>query len=91
MTKRSPEHERIIRERDHVAMMKTPDLWGCWPFLPLKRRRADHHLPDTAVLAEFSDAPRTRVYLCNMWAFNPAVFKDYESAEAIVADGWEVD
>lgn len=81
-------YERISRERDDVAIMKTPQIWPCWPFLPVKRVRNGI---ETAVLGAFSEAPLTRLYLCNMYDFDHTKFKDYESAEAIAADGWIVD
>mgnify|MGYP001592310810 CR=1 FL=1 len=37
--KRTPEQERIIRERDDKAMISDEDLWTHWPVLPVVNRK----------------------------------------------------
>ena len=89
----------VAAARDHVAMVRSPDRWPAWPYLPVKRG----HLPDAdlgIVLASettvLGDHPT--VYLINLfalprtpdeWAAAPKM--TYPSAEAMVADGWVVD
>lgn len=79
----------VMRDHDHVEMMKNPDWWSRWPFLPLKRYKGN--VLECAFLGEFHEVPKFRVFRGNIFAPEFANFTDYESAEDIAADGWEVD
>jgi hypothetical protein len=77
-------------EKD-IAGMKDPDIWPQWPLLPLKRYEQGSHRMQTGYLVA-QEKDRWSVYLGNVWAVqitDPA--QPYDSPEAIVADGWEVD
>lgn len=84
---------RVVESRDDAEMMRRPNLWPRWPVLPLKRRSAETGFPETGMLVEASDVPLTTVLVGTI--FDADVFalprKEYESADAIVADGWIVD
>ncbi len=76
--------------------------WPCWPYLPIKR--GEHYPEDCMLLwaGNWSDDNTPRfplaVYNCNLWSlpktveeFKAKKFKEYESVEALLADGWVVD
>jgi hypothetical protein len=82
----------IVENRDDVGMLGRPDLWPHRWILPLVRdHEADDQRygyvlaedPTTVVLGLIFDAPRTPRH--------PRRVLRYESAEAVVADGWRVD
>ena len=82
----------VMRERNHVELMKRAHLWSYGnQVLPLTRGE------ELGMMVNVSDAPPFRVYLGNVFAvalgslsLSAAPFIDYDSAEAAVADGWEV-
>lgn len=80
---------------DHLKMIKTPDEWPAWPYLPIKRRDPNGGWPDCRLL--WIGAPN-RVVEANLFAlpktkeeFLALPYTQYDSPEAIVADGWIVD
>jgi hypothetical protein len=80
---------RAVRLRDSVEFIKHPEWWSYWPkTLPLEKNNGE-----LGFMLHIDGEPQFRVRLGNMFARNffGAQFKDYDSAEAIVADGWRVD
>jgi hypothetical protein len=78
------------REQD-LAMMKSPNDWPIWPKLPLKRPGHDEHgyLINTSVK---DDTVEPKVYMRFIFQeHEPTAFREYESLEAVVSDGWTVD
>lgn len=90
--KRSHGGRMRTTEFDHLSFMKDP---GRWPnlILPLRRRRADGKMADTAVLfADFNIPPGFKIaFDANM--FDPSSWKNLEDTtpEKLVSEGWEVD
>lgn len=81
----------VLSERDDAEMMKRPNLWPAWPILPLKRKKGPGESEEGFIADSLQP---NRVYLANMFmigVINPLPFQDYDSPEAIVADGWKVD
>jgi hypothetical protein len=90
---------------DDAGMIRQYDTWPRWPFLPLKRK--NHNLKDKnlgVLLAtqEHADAVKGsgkfRVY--HVYMFQPPKGKaewdaaprtEYDTVEAMLADGWIVD
>jgi hypothetical protein len=72
----------------HLNMMKNPDLWPCWPYLPLIKEAGE-----VGVLID-SDKGFV-VILANMFMLPEKVDTTnsikYDSAESIIADSWMVD
>lgn len=77
-------------------MIESVEQWPLTSILPVKRMDENGGLPECAVL--LAESP-LRVYDCHllmaaglpMETIRLFPFTDYESAEAIVADGWKVD
>ena len=72
-------------------MMASPDYWGRWPLLPIKRDIGKDR--EVGVLL---DRKPYLVYLVNLWAIPEDTlegmpFIEYESIDAVLADGWKVD
>jgi hypothetical protein len=80
-------HYKGIAEED-VAMIKNPDRWPKWPFLPMTRE------PNGVGLLR-QEGQGYVVILANLFTTLEAKLKansiKYASAEAVVADGWRVD
>ena len=72
----------------HLDMMKNPDRWPVWPLLPLIKGK-----DEVGVLLQSEGA--YIVVLANLYmmpkSLDLAPQIKYDSAEAIVADGWIVD
>ncbi len=77
---------------DHIQMIKTPKEWPRFPFLPLTRpKHGDEELGVIWVREPYT------VRLTNLY-LRPSSEEDwrrleacyYDSAEAMVADGWRV-
>lgn len=87
-----PKIQEIPEQRDREKrMMNNPLDWPMWPYLPLKR--INTHEPSCGyILAQHGR--ETTVYLANIfdrgWK-GPIDFKEYESFDAIIDDGWVVD
>lgn len=82
---------------DDLKMMKSPDRWPSWPYLPLKRRsKAPGRPPETGVLMEdglreepvLKFAPGANLFHLDELDVNSIVDAD---PERLVAEGWEVD
>lgn len=81
-------------DRD-VEMMLNPLRWPRWPWLPVKR-----YLGGRMECGLLYADDSTEVILGNLYALEPGLktlaerglaSKKYESVDALVADGWEVD
>lgn len=70
----------MSRDRE---FMDTPKEWPLWPVLPL----VQHGTGQAGFLTE----GKPRVYIGNIFDNRFDNFKDYESFDAIIADGWRVD
>lgn len=84
--------EQVMRERDDRTMILTPSYWSGY-VLPLKQRQAGHQPARVGYIMEPSfGKPQFRLYHGNIWSVaDDATFTDYESVEALLADGWVVD
>lgn len=94
----------VETERRSIEFLKQPLDWPCWPACPVRRKKGDHSLPDTGVvfddqtfaIKELRDAIKPTVYRVCIFSMTAADLDscekhEYESVEALVADGWEVD
>lgn len=89
--------ERIQqRRKEDIEFINDPYGWPVYPFLPMKRTGPDHSNVSGVII----NPERTVVYEKNMFSFESGELlpqlKDakkhqYESVEALVADGWMVD
>ncbi len=88
--KRKPE---ISLEQRSLEFMKTPGKWPAWPFLPLKRSLDQR--PCMGLLIESDGNVLPVVILRNLFDYETPLSKcqkvEYDSLEALVADGWRVD
>lgn len=86
-----------------LEMMKRPSEWPKWPFLPVKRSR-EEGVPEVGMLVDSqsyslvdSQSYSTAVFLMDRYKLPVtkewlkfATKIEYESYEAIIADGWVV-
>ena len=82
------EHTR----EEHIEMLKHPERWPHVIFLPLKRGKMSDKGFE-GVIFRRSDL-KWRVYLLNMIDLphiSRAEFIEYDSPEAVIDAGWEVD
>ena len=90
--KTDSEKARAARERD---MILHDEKWPCWPRLPMKHtRHKDLEVPTLPLLGVICAGELTRVYLCNVIetiVFEKTPYRQYESVDAVLADGWIVD
>lgn len=85
------------RTLDDAQMIRDPDRWPAWPFLPLKRRDNSLESKNLAVLCADGKDTYTlyHVYLFDLpkspegWKNSPQT--TYASIEALLQDGWIVD
>ena len=78
-----------------LEMMKSPEDWPMYPYLPVKRYR-DGGLPDVGVMVKdggprihHTDALAVVTLPQHLVSLLPA--HEYESFDALLADGWQVD
>jgi len=79
------------RRVQDLEMMRTPDNWPIWPRLPLKRPGHGEHgyLVNTHL---YDNTVEPKVYMGLIFEDHGSLkFKEYESLQAIVDDGWTVD
>jgi len=77
-------------------MIKHPDAWPQWPYLPVKRRKGAKATLECGVIYEGTGIKTVRV--ANLFAL-PTEYQDfltlpkyeYDSVDALLADGWVVD
>lgn len=80
---------------DDLEMINSPDLWPCWPLLPLKNPKMDDpNMPGTSAPGVIIYTNPTRVILGCMFLMNftddtPSI--QYESVQAMLDAGWIVD
>ena len=85
------------RERN-LNMMKSPDDWPVWPYLPLKRKVEGRPPLISFLYYDDEDGPYPILYGCSIYAVqdnDPPLHlcprTGYDSFEAILDEGWEVD
>jgi hypothetical protein len=87
------ERERIRKEQDAPAMMRHPSMWPHTK-LPMKKRLQRNGLFQLACFYGVHDTGHVTLYL-NDNLYGPQKTDcstiRYDSPEACVADGWEVD
>lgn len=90
-----------------ATMIRKPMEWPCWPFLPVKRRNnnlADKNLGVILAMQEHDDAikrkPGSKFTVFHVYMFDAPKGKEawdaapkteYDTVEALLQDGWEVD
>ena len=82
-------------EKTDLEFMKSPVEWSLWPMLPVKRCTKERNEPECGfMMAE----GKPKVYLMNQLQFlmehklrSEVPVQEYESFDALVADGWIVD
>lgn len=90
---------RTDRFAHDAGLIRNPLRWPAYPFLPLVRRRGDGNMPDLGLLI----APEESViWDLNLYSLprsgklsdlraSSTVLARYETVEAMLEDGWEVD
>ena len=85
-----------------LEFMQDDGRWPNWPLLPVKRpTRTPGTMPETCLMVAFAEY-RTQVFKLNLFHMprGPKTWRelldatesyDYDSLEAVVADGWIVD
>lgn len=77
-------------EVNDAEMIRRPHLWPCWPYLPVKNpRQQTDGWPKLGLI--FTGMPTTVVLTDLISCDMDAEKKQYETVEALVADGWMVD
>jgi len=97
--------EKIMQEQNHLEWLRNPDFWAYWPIQPVKRRRADGDFPDCGIVIASVEG-QLALQACGVCVpvvhdvlllgaadalEQPHKTFKYESIEAMLADGWEVD
>jgi hypothetical protein len=96
----SPAAPSLVR---NVAMFRTPNLWPCWPYLPVRRPLPDNTGQQLGVLYDACGACgqygySATVFLANLY-FLPRARDElfalpkcvYDTAEEMAEAGWTVD
>ena len=97
MTETETPREKAMREQNHLEWLRNPDWWMYWPIQPVKRRRGGTEFPDCGLVAVDTKgdcAPAVHDVLllgAEKALEQPHITFQYESIEAMLADGWEVD
>lgn len=75
-----------------LRFLQDPNLWPAWPFLPLKRYNATGGWPEFGYVVAVK-GQLTSIRKGNMFGAksDDPVTWVYETPEALLADGWEVD
>ena len=77
----------------HIDFLKSPESWPHFPLCPVKRYEQEDKPPRTGVV--LSSQPNTvvglNVFLVSREKFKTAERWEYDSVEAVVADGWLID
>jgi len=72
-----------------------PAEWPNWPVQTVKKRRSNGQMPDVGLVVERENVVEPIVYDVNLWALPVPtpwpIAARYDSIEAMIADGWEVD
>lgn len=93
---KTAEEQRIVRERDDLAMMKNPNLWPAWPVLPIKKRNSKGGFPESAFLIEAQDYKFVVVHgnifrMSEEGYFKTCKITKFDSFEDIISAGYTVD
>ena len=99
MKAETPEERRARVDREErercLDTFKAPGTWPCWPFLPVKRRKQDHSMPDCGLMIEQEGTVPPRVYLRGLYEKDPPLDKapqeNFDNFEALLDAGWVVD
>jgi hypothetical protein len=82
----------VVEQRNDAEMMRRPHLWPSHPYLPLKRRPPLEDDSQNLGLLADNSGPMLTVLIGNLFASKDTAPRiEYESADAVVADGWIVD
>lgn len=83
---------------DDVEIIRNPQLWPMWPYLPLKRPTIAGFPECRLAVATAEPMTVVRIYKANLFNLPPTkeefentFDKEYESPEEVVWDGWQVD
>ena len=79
-----------------IERMQQLDQWPRWPVLPVKKYKEQGQMPALGVMHINHVLPndgKPRVYECSMFdqITDETHFVEYDSLEALVADGWMID
>lgn len=78
---------------DHKWMILNQDAWPQWPRLPVKRTSAEPMfgiIPGTGLASDYEDGAPIKV-LTGVMFLPPEGEIAYETVDALLDDGWEVD
>jgi hypothetical protein len=94
-------------QADEARFIRDPGHWPSWPACPLKKSRPGGGMPDAGTLLDRQPISMKKVdpnheslrkvYLMSIWdthrgkKFSECETKVYESVEAMLLDGWQVD
>ena len=81
------------RQSKSISFLKRPHVWPCWPVCPVKRHVGQGMLPDIGIVVADGTWIVYRISLFTATAadLESCEKHEYETVEALVADGWEVD
>jgi hypothetical protein len=87
-----PKPEQSPEGMEDLKMMKNPDTWPLHPCLPFRNKEGK-----PGFIMDL-DGYQWRMFQTNLFSFADSLksisevpFQQYDSPEAIVADGWEID
>ena len=82
-------------EQRDIQMIKRPDEWPQWPFLPIKKYADGGGWPKMAIIQASDPCTIIEANLFNLpkaeGDFKALPRKTYQSVEDVVTDGWVVD
>lgn len=80
--------DEAMKNHDHVAWLSHPEWWHVPAMCPVKRKKGNTFPEIGTVFAEDGPAVYSGI---NIFLGGKGERKEYESFEAMIADGWEVD
>lgn len=85
------EARRIMAERDHAAMLRHPELWIWWPFLPLLKPVQDG-VEELAVAVARPEGRLSIVRGANLFSAAKCLWRaEPITPDRVLAEGWLVD
>ena len=93
---------RPVRQRD-LLVMRNPQLWSKWPFLPVIRPSKNGEDPELGVLYDARAVSGTYGFSATVFKVNLFLLPDteaqlfagpkqvYDTIDELVTDGWSVD